>query len=304
MSTAGIERPGQRRRVVGSEGVGLAVTEYGVPTAAVHVVLVHGFPDDQTMWADVITHLPADWHLVTYDVRGAGASDRPADVAAYRTEHLVEDFTRVLEETVPDDAAVHLVAHDWGSIAGWHVIAAEGDDPRLHGRIASYTSASGPSLDHLGTVWHSWPGRRRLLRQVLHSWYVWLFQVPVIPDLMWRHLQRALKPVVTRIDPTMADLPWGRTLAHNAVPSIHLYRANVLRILRHPQQWRTNVPVRLLIAKRDGYVTPRSVEGMQARCRRLTRVDLDAGHWHPRTDPAAMAAQIVTAVRSTTPPSR
>jgi pimeloyl-ACP methyl ester carboxylesterase len=276
-------------RVASAEGVELAVREYGDRDADVHLVLIHGFPDDQSLWEPVVAHLPRDWHVITYDVRGSGGSSRPDEVAAYRTEVLAEDFIAVLEATVPSDAPFHVAAHDWGSIAFWDVIAMESDDPRLRGRIASYTSASGPSLDHLGTLATSREGKQRLARQAVHSWYVWMFQLPVLPELTWGRLQPVLRPLVTRIDPTMTGLPWGRTLAHNATASVNLYRANVLQRLRHPRPWRTNVPVRLLIATRDGYVTPRSLEGLQARCRSLSRVDLDAGHWHPRTDPETFA---------------
>lgn len=282
----------------GSDAVTLAVREYGDRDAGVHLVLVHGFPDDQDLWRPVIEHLPGDWHVVTYDVRGAGHSSRPAEVAAYRTELLAEDFIAVVGETLPAGSRFHVAAHDWGSIAFWDVLAREGQDPRLRGRIASYTSASGPSLDHLGAMWASPGGKRRLLRQAVHSWYVWLFLLPALPELTWRRLQVVLRPLVARLDPTISELPWGRTVARNAVPSVNLYRANVLPTLRHPKPWRTNVPVRLVIARTDGFVTPRSLEGLQARCRRLSRVDVDAGHWHVRTRPEDFAAQVEEQVRS------
>ena len=80
----------------------------------------------------------------------------------------------MLDATVPAGEQVHLVGHDWGAIAGWEVIAAETWDPRLEGRLASYTSSSGPSFDHLGSVASSWRGRLQLMPQLLHSWYVWL----------------------------------------------------------------------------------------------------------------------------------
>lgn len=291
----------------GPHGVTLAVKEYGGHAAGVHVVLIHGFPDDQSMWTPVLEHLPQDWHLITYDVRGAGGSSRPREVSAYRTDHLLKDFAAVVEATVPGVAPVHVVAHDWGSIAGWDIVAAESSDPRLRGRIASYTSISGPSLDHLGVIWAGPRGKRRLLRQVLHSWYVWLFQLPRLPELTWRRAQQALRPLVRRIDPTIDTLAWGEQVAANAVPSVNLYRANVLQRLRDPRPWRTGVPVRLLIATRDGFVTPRSVEGLQARCRQLSRVDIDDGHWWPRTQPSRCAAEIENHISGrlrNLPPSR
>ncbi len=113
--------------------VTLRVTEYGERSAATHVLLVHGFPDDQRMWEPVVEALPEDWHVITYDVRGAGRSTRPEGRASYRTSLLVEDLIAVLDETLPEGERVHLVAHDWGSIAGWDVVAAESWDPAARG---------------------------------------------------------------------------------------------------------------------------------------------------------------------------
>ncbi len=269
--------------------VTLGVTEYGDRTADTHLLLVHGFPDDQQMWEPVVAALPQDWHVVTYDVRGSGRSSSPSGRSSYRIPLLVEDLIAVLDATLPEGARVHLVAHDWGSIVGWDVLAAETWDPRLEGRVASYTSASGPSLDHLASVASSWRGRLRLLPQLLHSWYVWLFQLPWLPERVWGRLQWLLRPLLTRVDPTTEELPWGRELRRNTSHSIDLYRANIVQRLRDPAPWRTSIPVQLLIATRDRWVTPRALEGLEARCRDLTRVEVDAGHWWPRTRPEEFA---------------
>ena len=278
--------------------VTLLVTEYGDRDAATHLLLVHGFPDDQRMWEPVVEALPDDWHVITYDVRGAGRSSAPAGRAAYRTELLVEDLVAVLDATLPPGQRVHLVAHDWGSIAGWDVLAAETWDPRLEGRLASYTSASGPSLDHLGAVSSTWGGKLRLLPQLLHSWYVWIFLVPWLPEQVWARLQWLLRPLLGRVDPTTASLPWGRELRENTRHSIDLYRANVVPHLRDPLPWRTSVPVHLLVATRDVWVTPRSVAGLEARCRDLTRTEVDAGHWWPRTRPDEFARLVTEFVHA------
>ena len=275
--------------------VTLSVCEYGDRAAPTHVVLVHGFPDDQTMWDPVLERLPTDWHVITYDVRGSGRSTRPEGVAAYRTTLLVEDLIAVLDACVPVDQQVHLVAHDWGSISTWEAIAAETWDPRLEGRIATYTSSSGPSLDHLGTLASTWRGRLRLLPQVLHSWYVWLFLIPRLPELLWR-ANRVLRPLLRRLDPTIDLLPWGPEVTANARHSVNLYRANVVRQLRSPLAWRTSVPVQLVVATGDPWVTARSVAGLEARCRDLTRVEIDGGHWVPRAQPQEFAALIAAFV--------
>lgn len=278
--------------------VTLRVREYGARDSSTHVVLVHGFPDDQRMWESVVEALPEDWHLITYDVRGSGRSTRPTDRSSYRTELLVEDLVAVVGATVPDGDRVHLVGHDWGSIALWDVVAAESSDPRLEGRLASYTSCSGPPLDHLGEMTQSWSGRLQMLPQSLHSWYVFFFQVPWLPEKVFDAGQGVLRSGVRRFDPTAEDLPWGPDLRENTSHSINLYRANVLQRLRHPRTWRTSVPVQLVIALRDAYVTPRTLEGLEERCPDLVRVEVDEGHWVPRARPEEFADLVAEFVRT------
>ncbi len=280
-----------------SPPVTLQVIEYGDRTSSTHLVLVHGFPDDQTMWEPVVASLPDDWHVITYDVRGSGRSSQPEGRSAYRTELLVEDLIAVLHATVPADEQIHLVGHDWGSTAMWDVVAAETWDPRLEGRLASYTSASGPSLDHLGSMSETWRGKLRMLPQTVHSWYIWLFLVPWLPEQTWSHFQWFVRRTARLLDPTIDLLSWGPEVRNNARHSLNLYRANVVPRLRNPLPWRTSVPVLLVVATQDAWIAPVSLSGLEARCRDLSRVEIKDGHWLPRARPEELAGLLTTFVR-------
>jgi hypothetical protein len=69
----------------------------------------------------------------------------------------------------------HLVAHDWGSIQCWEAVT----DPANAARLASYTSISGPCLDHVFRAPTNF-------RQTLKSWYIAFFHLPLVPQLVWR----------------------------------------------------------------------------------------------------------------------
>src|SRR4051812_22182803 len=121
-----------------SDGVRLAVQERGAAGAPT-VVAVHGYPDDHRVWQGVADDLAVDHRFVTYDVRGAGASDAAPARVGYRLDRLAEDLAAVLDAASPD-RPVHLLAHDWGAIQAWHAVT----DPRFAARVASFTSISGP----------------------------------------------------------------------------------------------------------------------------------------------------------------
>jgi pimeloyl-ACP methyl ester carboxylesterase len=288
-----------RTRQVTSHGVALAVVEHtepgpGRPT----VVLVHGYPDEQRMWEPVVAALaPYDLHVVTYDVRGAGRSGVPARTSDYRTELLVDDLAAVLDATLPEGARAHLVGHDWGSVQLWEAVTAEPSHPRLRGRIASFTSISGPSLRHTGRLVRRSRGRRlALLRQLRHSWYVGAFHVPAVPDLVWRRFHRRLGRALAAREGLGAG-HWGAGLGHDAANGLNLYRANVGRELPRHHGPLASVPVLVVRPLRDRFLTGVLDEDLEHVCSDVRRAEIDAGHWVARTHPAVVADLVAGQVR-------
>jgi pimeloyl-ACP methyl ester carboxylesterase len=276
---------------VGSGDIALAVREHSAagprrPT----VVLVHGYPDRQETWDTLVGHLPLErWHVLTYDVRGAGGSDVPTRREDYLTERLVDDVVAVLDAVLRTGERVHLVGHDWGSVQLWDAVAAEATDARLTGRIASFTSISGPSLDHTALLSRRPRGRRlALARQLTHSWYVGAFQVPVLPQLAWRVGATRIGAAVVAREGLPRD-HWGPGLAEDAVHGLELYRANIGRT-RRPTAFRTDVPVLVIHPTRDRFLTEVLLEDLDQRCSDLRTERVEAGHWAIVTHAGDIAA--------------
>ncbi len=253
------------------------------------VVLVHGFPDHRGVWDPVVEQLATDHHVVTYDVRGAGSSSAPDRRSGYRVRHLVDDLVAVLDDVAPNGTPVHLVGHDWGSVQLWAALASEREDERLTARIASFTSISGPGLEHYGHFVRQGLRRGRVLtvgRQLARSWYVAAFCVPRLPELV---LSRA----ADRVRATLAsregldDGHWGPSFVRDAVNGVNLYRANLLRLAGRPSH--TSVPVQLVVPTKDHYVSPALFDDLDQFAADLRRVDVVGGHWLPRTQPDVVA---------------
>lgn len=277
----------QRVRV--DDGVELAVyvSEPAVrPGSAVSaptptVVCVHGYPDDSSLWDGVAAELTGRFRVVTYDVRGAGASDRPRERGAYLLDRLAADLAAVVDAVSPEHP-VHLLAHDWGAIQTWHAVTGEW----LRGRVRSFTSISGPCLDHAGQWFRDGlrrPSRwRELARQAAHSAYVGFFQLPVVPELAIR--SGVLARVLRRTDP---DEP--APVKADAVHGLNLYRANMLRRLGGRGRRQADVPVQVVAPAGDGYVTPPLQAGVERWVADLRVRRISGGHWVARAEPQRIA---------------
>lgn len=293
--TASAQTPeAPRLQRIAGDGLGLQAHAWGDETAPT-VVLVHGFPDTSMVWAPVAEELADRYHVVAYDVRGSGASGVPGELAGYELDHLVADVAAVVDAVSPTEA-VHLVGHDWGSIHGWEAIC----DERLEGRIASYTSISGPPLDHVA----NWMRRHRTslngLRQAGRSWYVAFFSLPLVPELAWRNaIGRRFDRILRRGEgaPTSEEWP-AATVGEDGALGVNLYRANIGERLARPRERHTEVPVLLIVPTEDHYVTPALLDGLEEIAPNLRRREIAAGHWVIRSQPRAVADMIDDHIRA------
>ncbi|WP_185001883.1 SDR family oxidoreductase [Crossiella cryophila] len=259
---------------VDSGDLRLGVWVEGVPGAPV-VVLVHGFPDTSALWGPVVAELARRYRVVRYDVRGCGRSGAPRGRDGYRVERLAADLVAVARAVSPG-RAVHVVGHDWGSAQAWEAVT----DPTNSGVFASFTSVSGPCLDHVG--WWvrgalrrpSWQGLRGLATLVVRSAYMGVFR---------SRLGELVSPLVAwRFGGRVRDVRRG----------LELYRANLPGFVRRPRERWASLPVQLVVPTRDAYVTPAHVAGTARWVARLWRREVPAGHWMPRTHPVVLARMV------------
>jgi pimeloyl-ACP methyl ester carboxylesterase len=297
VSTAATKDAQVRDRRVKADGVRLAVRERGPRTAPV-VVLVHGYPDSRVVWEPVADLLAEDFHVVTYDVRGAGGSSRPRRTRAYAMENLAADLAAVIDAVSPG-RPVHLAGHDWGSVQGWGAVTGG----LAEGRVASFTSISGPCIEHFGQ-WVRDRLRRPTPRHVLQlagqfarSWYLMFGAIPGVPQLAWRLGGARIFPVAIErmegIEGWHAD-----TFPKDALYGMKLYRANAVRFLRPGSMATTDVPVQVIAPTRDAFVSPHQSADLARYVDRLWRREIPVGHWGAvRKDPATTAAWIAEFAR-------
>lgn len=253
------------------------------------LVLVHGYPDNQEVWEPIIAHLIEHFYIVTYDVRGAGQSSVPKKIKAYALPQLSLDLESVVNQLLPDQP-FHIAAHDWGSIQTWESVT----ESKFKDRIRSYTTISGPCLDH-AAFWmrnqfkHEKP---KFFKQLMKSWYIVAFQLPVLAPTIW-HLFNPERwgKVLARLEKN-SDLPLNPNISKDGEHGIGLYRANFIPRLSMPRQRHAVCPVQAVVLTRDNFVSPELIDEIPKWAETFERVDVDANHWAVLSRPQEIAGYI------------
>jgi pimeloyl-ACP methyl ester carboxylesterase len=130
------------------------------------VVLLHGFPQLNSSWDQVIPLLHTrGLRTLAPNQRGYSPDARPHGRRPYKISELVKDVLALADLT---GAPVHLVGHDWGAAVAWAtaMLAPE--------KVRTLTAVSVP---HPGAFMAAMPRG-----QALDSWYMAVFNLPWLPE--------------------------------------------------------------------------------------------------------------------------
>jgi pimeloyl-ACP methyl ester carboxylesterase len=257
------------------------LTDSGPPDGEV-MLLLHGYPENRTSWDRLRPFLnDAGFRTIAPDQRGYSPRARPLRRRDYVMSELVAD-TLALVDAIGVER-VHLVGHDWGGAVGWAFAAAHPD------RLATLTSLATP---------HPAAMTASLLRssQLLHSWYMLFFQLPVLPELAYRPgadalLRRAL--LRSGLDDDAAQgylaslqVPGAARAAINWYRAVPLARSGVGRI---------TVPTLYVYPTEDAFLTRAAADRTAAYVDGPYRYEVLEGmsHWLPEQAPEAVARLVV-----------
>lgn len=249
------------------------------------IVFLHGFPDCHKTWHHQVETLKKDFQVVTFDMRGVGSSTWSAQRKAYRMNNMLADIEAVINAVVGKEGKVHLVGHDWGSVIGWSFIS----EAYYARRVLSYSSMSGPHL----TLMLDWARRNllslqptrlaRALKQGAFSWYVYLFNIPVLPESIFKTIGKTVwKTVLTKNGVATDDMYLDATqedIEKICLNPINLYRQNPLNPPSIPGEKSIAVPVQLIIPTEDNFISDQLFEFYDEYVVDLTRYPIDGRHW-------------------------
>jgi len=270
---ARVDESNWKHRDVYVNGVRLHVVEAG---SGPLVILLHGFPEYWRSWRHQIpTLVAAGFRVMAPDMRGYNLSAKPRGVKSYSIDLLSADVAALIGEAGVEKAIV--AGHDWGGVVAWDVAM------RYPDRVEKLIVLNAP---------HPAIMAREMKKplQLWRSWYVFFFQLPWLPEMLWRSGQFAALRSVLRLEPVRRNAFNRRDvlgyIEAQAQPgaltaTINYYRAAMRRapgVLRRVR--RIRIPTLLIWGERDRYLNPGFTHGLEKWVPDLhiERID-DASHF-------------------------
>ena len=282
------------------------------------LLFLHGFPEAAFVWDELLEHFAQPAHgsyrCVAPNLRGYEHSSAPADVAAYRAKHLVQDIAALIAIESPSAPLACLVAHDWGGAVAWNLA---NQQPALLRKLAILNSP------HPGTFVRELKSNPR---QQAASAYMNFLIRPDAQDLLadndyQRLWEFFLGMGAGRSTDGSGDAGhgwltdelkaryravWDRGLAGG----LNYYRASPLRPPRYddpaaanvelpPEMLTIPVPTLVLWGLGDTALLPQLIEGLDTYVPQLTLESIsDATHWIVHEHPQRVMASLQRFLRS------
>jgi len=236
------------------------------------MLFLHGFPEYWYSWRHQISEFSKNYKVVALDMRGYGQTDRPQGKENYTIDVLVDDVKEVVSALGYEKCV--LVGHDWGAIVAWYV--AMNYEACVEKLIVMNVPHPKCYMENL------------TFRQVLRSWYIWMFQLPKFPevylkanDFKWitDQFRSAVNPAAF-LEEDLNKYKENAAMPGALTAMLNYYRNLPAEMMRMDTTPIIQVPTLMLWGEKDGYTGKDSTRGTDRYVKNLDLKFLpNCSHW-------------------------
>ncbi|WP_413175287.1 alpha/beta fold hydrolase [Anabaena azotica] len=244
------------------------------------MLMLHGFPEFWYSWRHQIPEFAQNYQVVALDLRGYNDSDKPQAQSAYVMDEFVKDIAGVIQGLGYESCV--LVGHDWGGAIAWNFAYAHPD--MVEKLIILNLPHPAKFSQGLSTP-----------QQLLRSYYIFLFQLPLLPELV---LQASDYEAITKVIQgtafnknafTTADLEAYKDAAakRGAITAMLNYYRNIFQQRLLNKNWSIlEVPTLMIWGEQDTALGKELTYGTQEYVRNLQiKYIPNSGHWVQQEQP-------------------
>ncbi len=234
------------------------------------ILLLHGFPDNADSWSYQIEALKTRATVIAPFVRGAEPSAKGKGLGRYAPDAVGLDVLEILASVDPEaKRPVLCVGHDLGAVHAWRIAEL------LQKRAVGLVIINGLTIPQM---------LRRAMnpRQLLKSWYIFLMQVPVLPELAANAAGGRLLNLAYRLGGLSEEFrPDAEQLRGALSGPLNQYRAFVRDIPRALGRIgrRLRCPLLVLWGEEDAFLEPPTATEIERDAEHVTIRILPGNHW-------------------------
>ena len=244
------------------------------------MLMLHGFPEFWYSWRHQIPEFAKDFKVVALDLRGYNDSDKPKAQSAYVMDEFIKDVEGVIKGLGYERCV--LVGHDWGGAIAW-----------------SFAYFHPEMVEQLIVLNLPHPAKfaegLRTPQQLLRSSYIFLFQLPWLPELLlqssdYQAIETAFKGMaVNKTAFTQADIDAYKDAAakRGALTAMLNYYRNFTQQKVLSEDWSVlEVPTLMIWGEEDTALGKELTYGTAAYVRNLQiRYIPNCSHWVQQEQP-------------------
>jgi epoxide hydrolase 4 len=244
------------------------------------MLMLHGFPEFWYSWRHQIPEFAADYKVVAVDLRGYNDSDKPNQQSAYSMDEFVKDVKGVIQGLGYEKCV--LVGHDWGGAIAWNFAY---EYPAMIEQLIIL------NLPHPVKFAQGF----RTIQQLLRSYYIFFFQLPLIPELLiqmgdYQPIEMAFKGMaINKSAFTKADIDAYKNAAakRGALTAMLNYYRNVFQLILLNQNWGIlEVPTLMIWGEKDTALGKELTYGTEAYVRDFQiKYIPNCSHWVQQEEP-------------------
>lgn len=244
------------------------------------MLMLHGFPEFWYSWRHQIPEFASDFKVVAPDLRGYNDSDKPALQSAYVMKELIRDVEGIIRGLGYEKCV--LVAHDWGGAIAWNFAYAY---PEMLEQLIIM------NCPHSAKFSESF----RTPQQLLRSWYMFFFQLPLIPELFiesqdYQFIENAFKGMaINKSAFSKEDIDAYKDAAakRGAIKAMINYYRNIFGPENFNQNWSIlEVPTLMIWGEEDAVLGKESTYGTEAYVKDFQiKYIPNCGHWVHQEQP-------------------
>ncbi len=244
------------------------------------MLMLHGFPEFWYSWRHQIPEFSQYFQVVALDLRGYNDSDKPKEQSAYVMDEFVKDVEGVIKGLGYDKCI--LVGHDWGGAIAWYFAYAH---PEMVERLI-ILNLPHPAKFSKGLY---------TLKQLLRSWYIFLFQLPWLPEFLlqvsdFRAIEMVIQGTATNQNAfNQTDINTYKNAAAkpNAITAMLNYYRNIFQAFRLNKNWSIlQVPTLMIWGENDTALGKELTDGTATYVKDLKiKYIHSCGHWVQQEQP-------------------